>query len=334
MAAGKLAVMIAIESSDLFGCSERQAKAQCTRADIDRGLARYKRLGVRGMFIAHWINNAFAGAALEGGAKGVFINILNRFQTGSYFKTARCPGRDQGVQVHTLSQSLLGALAAFFPAAQSISGEPMPTYPSGLQCNSRALTPLGRYLVRRMMAEHMLIEVDHLSEVARDQVLAMAAKARYPLISSHNGTGGEWSPSELSRLYRLGGFAAVTPDIAPKLAAKILTIARYRARGRFFGVGLGTDTNGFSSLPGPRPDAAQHPLSYPFRSYDGSVTFRRERTGTRTFDLNRDGVAHYGLIPDLLADMERTRAGRRALPLLFNSAEAYVETWQRALAHR
>ena len=126
----------------------------------------------------------------------------------------------------------------------------------------------------------------------------------------------------------------MTPDTAPKLARKILTIARYdKPRNGFVGVGLGTDTNGFSALPGPRPDAARHPLRYPFRSYDGSVTFRRERTGTRTFDLNRDGVAQYGLIADLIADMQRTKAGRRALPLLFGSAQAYVDMWQRAFRH-
>jgi hypothetical protein len=44
-------------------------------------------------------------------------------------------------------------------------------------------------------------------------------------------------------------------------------------------------------------------------------------------------VAQYGLVPDLLADMQRTGAGRRALPFLFNSAEAYVDTWQRAFDH-
>ncbi len=48
------------------------------------------------MFVAHWVNNAFSGAALEGGAKGIFINILNRFQTGSYFATSRVPGTGPG----------------------------------------------------------------------------------------------------------------------------------------------------------------------------------------------------------------------------------------------
>ncbi len=335
MESGKLAVLIGIESSDLFGCSLSDGRAGCTRADIDRGIANYKRLGVRGMFIAHWVNNAFAGSALETGAKGIFINILNRFQTGNYFKTGPCPDPGQGAAVGTLPQSFLKSLTKYFPAATSLAKQPMPTYPSGLQCNSRRLTPLGRYLVQRLIANHMLIEVDHLSEWAREQVLTIAEQAHYPLISSHNGTGGEWSPSELIRLYKLGGFAAVTPDIAPNLAAKILAIAKYRRPGSgFFGVGIGTDTNGFASQPGPRPDAATNPLRYPFKSYDGSVTFTREVTGTRTFDLDRDGVANYGLMADLIADMQRTAAGRRALPLLFNSAEAYVDTWERAWEHR
>jgi microsomal dipeptidase-like Zn-dependent dipeptidase len=334
IAAGKLAVVIGIESSDLFGCSEREGKPQCTRSDIVKGIRNYQRLGVRGMFIAHWVNNAFAGAALEDGAKGVFINLLNRFQTGSYFTVGACPGQDQGVSVVSLPQSLLESLSKFFPATKSIAKQGMPPYPAGPQCNMRGLTSLGRFMIEQMIKAHMLIEVDHLSQSARDAVLSIAAKAHYPLVSSHNGTGGEWSTAELTELYKLGGFAAVTPDQAPALAQKILSMTKFKDRSRFFGVGIGTDTGGFSSLPGPRSDAMTHPLRYPFKSYDGNMTFTREVTGSRTFDLNTDGVAQYGLIADLLADMRQQPGGRQALALLFGSAEAYLETWQRAIAHR
>ncbi len=327
IAHGKLAVVIGIESSDLFGCSLRKGRAQCSKRDINRGLRAYKRLGVRGMFVAHWINNAFAGSALEGGTKGLFINIFNRFQTGSYFKTARCPARGQGETVGTLSKVELQVLAQFFPAAKKIAAQPFPKYPSGKQCNARGLTPLGRYVIARLMAEHMLIEVDHLSERARDTVLAIAARHHYPLVSSHNGTGGEWTAAELRKLKKLGGYASVTPDAAPRLAKKIERMSRFG----FFGVGLGTDTGGFASLPAPRSNAAQNPLRYPFKSYDGRVTFQREQTGTRTFDLNTDGVAHYGLMADLVADMQQNAASRRALPSLFRSAEAYLRMWQRAM---
>jgi hypothetical protein len=184
-----------------------------------------------------------------------------------------------------------------------------------------------------MMASHMLIEVDHMSERARLTVLNMAEKRDYPLVSSHTDTGGAWTPSDLRRLYALGGFATATPAESPELAEKILRLRPYRSPGRVFGVGLGTDTGGFSELPGPREDAGQDPLKYPFRSYEGDVTFTRERSGQRTFDLNTDGVAHYGLFADLLADMQHQERGRKAMPVLFRSAEAYLDTWQRAYRH-
>ena len=138
---GKLAVVIGIESSDLFGCSELDGKPQCTRADIARGIRDYKRLGVRGMFIAHWVNNAFGGAALEGGAKGVFINILNRVQTGQLLRHRPVPARRaRARRCTTLSQSLLQFLASFFPATKPIARSRCRRIPPGKQCNSEGLT--------------------------------------------------------------------------------------------------------------------------------------------------------------------------------------------------
>ncbi len=93
IAEGKLAVVIGVESSNPFGCSET---SDCDRRDVDRGLARMQRHGVRSMFVAHWVDNAFAGAALEGGTKGVFINIFNQLQTGHYFSTAPLPRAGPG----------------------------------------------------------------------------------------------------------------------------------------------------------------------------------------------------------------------------------------------
>jgi microsomal dipeptidase-like Zn-dependent dipeptidase len=331
---GKLAVLIGIESSDLLGCSEFEGKPDCDRAKIDRGIRAYRRLGVRTMFVAHWVNNAFAGAALEGGAKGSFINVLNALQTGRYFATGPCPDESQGEEVTTLSKPILQFLSQFFPAASPVLDVPIPTYPEGRQCNARGLTGLGRYLIRRLIANHMLIEVDHLSEKAREEVLAMAEARHYPgVVSSHTGTGGAWTPSELRRLYALGGFATATPDTSPQLADRIVQLRQYKSDRHYFGVGLGTDTGGFSSLPGPRADASQDPLRYPFKSYDGQVEFFRQRTGEQAYNLNTDGVAHYGLFADLLADMQQQPRGPQAMRLLFRSAEAYLGTWQRAVAH-
>ena len=336
IAAGKLAVIIGIESSDLFGCSEHGGKA-AVHARRHRPRAPRRTSSSASAECSSPTGSTTRSPARRSRAarRAIFINILNRFQTGSYFTTGRCPGAGQGVDAcTTLSKPCSQLLAGFFPAAKPIAAQGMPTYPTGLQCNTDGLTPLGRYLIKQLIAQHMLIEVDHISERARDEVLSIAEQAHYPLISSHNGTGGEWTPAELARLYRLGGFAAVTPDQAPALRGKILADGPLQQCPYYFGVGIGTDTGGFASLPGPRADAATRPLRYPFKSFDGKVTFAPEQTGSRTFDLNTDGVAHYGLLPDLLADMQRGPGGRQAMSLLFRSAEAYLETWQRAVAHR
>jgi microsomal dipeptidase-like Zn-dependent dipeptidase len=323
---GKLAVVIGVESSDALGCS---LPADCTRADVDRGLDRLQRLGVTSLFIAHWVDNGFAGAALEGGTKGVFINVFNEVETGHYFRSGPCPHPGQGEEVETLSPLEMQILSTFFPATAGL--DPMPEYPPGRQCNVKGLTKLGAYLVRQMIARHMLIEVDHMSERARDRVLAIAGRRHYPLVSSHTGTGGAWTDGELRRLYRSGGFAAATPGQAPELADRIVGFRRFRDGDRHFGVGLGTDTGGFSSLPGPEDPPAS--ISYPFDGYRSGISFRRQRTGERTFDLGVDGVAHYGLFADLLDEVGQEPDGPAAMRTLFRSAEAYLRMWERARSH-
>ncbi len=330
---GKLAVIVGIESSDLFNCSEFMDQPRCTKADVDRGIEQYKKLGVRSMFIAHWVDNSFAGAALEGGARGSFIGILEALQTGEYFTTGPCPEKGQGEEINTLGLPILKFLVQFFPDAKKVLGIPIPDYPAGKQCNAKGLTDLGHYLVHRMMANHVLIEVDHMSERARLAVMKIAEAHDYPLVSSHTDTGGFWTKSDLQRLYAIGGFATARLDDPAQLADTILKFRREKSPSHYFGVGLGSDTGGFSELPGPPSDAATNPLQYPFPSYMGNVKFAREQTGERTFDLNTDGVAHYGLVPDLLADTQQEPRGDKAMRLLFRSAQAYLDTWSAAYKH-
>ena len=47
------------------------------------------------------------------------------------------------------------------------------------------------------------------------------------------------------------------------------------------------------------------------------------------FDLNKDGVANYGMYADWLAEL-RVLAGRPILTDMFHGAEAYLEMWERA----
>ena len=109
-------------------------------------------------------------------------------------------------------------------------------------------------------------------------------------------------------------------------------------------VAFGSDFNGVAAHVGPRfgHDACgwdpyerayqqQHGtrLVYPFR-LPGFGTFEKQVTGERTFDFNIDGLAHVGMLPDLIADMRTIGVSSQELEPLFQSAEAYVALWERA----
>ena len=174
IAGGKLAVIIGIESSDLFGCSERGGRAQCTRAeDRPRHAASTSGSASAECSSPTGSTTRFGGAALEGRREEASSSTSSTgCQTGSYFTTAAVPGCRPGRHGGDAPATLLQfALAASSRRRSRSPAQPMPTYPPGLQCNTEGLTPLGGYLIKRLISQHMLIEVDHLSERARDTVL-------------------------------------------------------------------------------------------------------------------------------------------------------------------
>jgi hypothetical protein len=87
--------------------------------------------------------------------------------------------------------------------------------------------------------------------------------------------------------------------------------------------------NGFGSQGLPRGADVADAVQYPFRSFDGSTKLTQQRSGQRVFDINTDGVAHYGLYPDWVEDL-RMQAGDRIVRDLGRGAEAYLEMWERA----
>jgi hypothetical protein len=72
-------------------------------------------------------------------------------------------------------------------------------------------------------------------------------------------------------------------------------------------------------------------LVYPF-TLDGFGSFQKQQTGQKTFDFNVDGLAHVGLLPDLVADLRQIGLSDPDLDPLFESAAAYVDLWERARA--
>jgi microsomal dipeptidase-like Zn-dependent dipeptidase len=70
-------------------------------------------------------------------------------------------------------------------------------------------------------------------------------------------------------------------------------------------------------------------LQYPF-TLDEFGSFDKQQTGYKRFDFNVDGLAHVGLLPDLVKDMENIGLEQTYLEALFGSAEEYIRVWERA----
>lgn len=324
--AGKLAVVPGIEVSNLFDCGLKDGSPTCTRADVDRGLAEaYDKLGVRDMELINKFDNGFGGVAGDAGTTGVIVNVGNKFETGQFWDLETCKGpaeesdHAQYTVPGTGRDQLVGsALALLAPNSA------LPLYPPAPHCNKYGLSDLGHYLVDRMIKRGMIIDPDHLSVIARRALLDEVQAARYSgIVSSHS-----WSTKDAyPRIYDDGGVITPYAGGTKGFLAAWKAIKPTRDKRFHFGFGWGADMNGFGGQGGPRggPD----PVTYPFRSFDGGVTFTKQVTGQRTFDINTDGVAHYGLYPDWLQDL-RNIGGAQIIKDMEQGPEAYLQMWERA----
>jgi hypothetical protein len=76
------------------------------------------------------------------------------------------------------------------------------------------------------------------------------------------------------------------------------------------------------------------PVSYPFASPAGGCLMGPAMLGDRSFDINVDGVAHVGMLPDFLADLRATGLSDVEMEPLLRSAWRFVELWERNLEAR
>ena len=204
----------------------------------------------------------------------------------------------------------------------------LPVYPPGPHCNPKGLTALGEYVIRSMIKKGMIVETDHLSMKARRQVLTILEGSKYPgVISSHS-----WGdPGSQKRLQRLGGLVGPISTVATTFVEEWRAARANRDPRFLFGTGFGSDINGLHSQPEPRANAASNPVRYPFRSFDGGSVIDKQRSGTRVYDVNTDGVDHYGLYPDWIEDLRKV-GGQQIVDDMANGAEAYLQMWARSEA--
>lgn len=338
IADGKLAVMLGLEFSHLFNCKSYLGQPTCSREEIDRQLDEFIELGIRAIFPIHRFDNAFGGAYNGTGITETVISVGNVLATGQPFALEAC-GPEEEEQTDqpgpNLFESLLLTVSFYLDALPGLTDLNAILNPVGgqPQCNARGMTDMGTYLIDRLIDRNILIEVDHMGTRVRDKALQILEARGYPgVVSSH---GFLTSSRAEQRLVDLGGMVNDFASTAGNWADRINGIAEYENPDYFFATGFSSDINGIATQPGPRGNAADAPLQYPFSSYYGDVEFERQISGERVFDLNSDGVAHYGLYPDLIADMQQNGGenGRKAVDILFRSAEAYIQMWERAEAY-
>ncbi|MGJ8670924.1 MAG: hypothetical protein ACSHXK_15670, partial [Oceanococcus sp.] len=358
IADGKMAVILSVEMSKLMNCGEFLGVAECSEEEIVERMDTLGALGVRSLFPVHKFDNALGGHLPDLGNPVGIAGVLyagNLGETGHTIEYEVCPDDEysgnESDQEPELSLDPLGIIDQMLFQMDYL-GETFPDAPEGFDefdprrgtedlCNSRGLTGLGEFLVEEMMRRGWLIETDHISRKAAARVLELTVVQDYPVINSHGGWGG--TQALRNRIAAQGGFSNAFSSVRNGLLGNLLENGR-RPRSAEFKVGpygasgFGTDVNGIASLPG-HPGDTDIEL-YPFTSVDGRVTFDVQKTGDHEFGLySGRGVAHYGLYPDVIADMmanhNRTQEELdEALGQLFTSAEAYLRMWERAASGR
>lgn len=316
---GKLAMVLSIETSKLFGNKD-------WRSELDRFYA----LGVRSIQPVHQLDNRFGGAALH--------NAI--FQAAQFLENCHID-TDCGV---TGDGFTLG-----FDVALDSEGN----------CrNTKGLTAEGKALVQAMMNKGMLIDIAHLSERSIRDAFALAqSNAYYPLYVSHGhfrevmnpklADDEKTTPAWVVRYVRqTGGMfglrtahdetrAYTKSGIANNCHGSTRSLAQayeFGRQGLKVPMAFGADLNGFIQQTRPRfgPYGA---CSATFAAEAADHAQQQElygppRLGT---DFDEYGLAHVGLLPDVIEDLKQLGANTAGLE---GSAETFIRMWERATGPR
>ena len=175
----------------------------------------------------------------------------------------------------------------------------------------------------------MVFDPDHMSVSARKASLDLLESIDYPgVISSHS-----WStPDAYPRIYRLGGTVMPYAGDSTGFVDKWRQHLTWADPRYYFGFGYGADINGLGAQGDPRGADVPNPVTYPFKAL-GGVTVNKQRSGERVYDINVDGVAHYGLYPDWMEDLRKVAGsdGDAISADMARGAEAYLQMWERAV---
>jgi microsomal dipeptidase-like Zn-dependent dipeptidase len=338
--AGKLAVVLGIEVDFLFNC---HGEGDLTEDQLREQLDKYYELGVRHLFPIHFSDNGFGGTGFQNRLQFDVTNPMGPSNKGvvAAYSVQTEDGGGFGYELRTGRRNVQGL--------------------TGLgRTLIREMIARGMIFDIDHMSARSKSDVLDICETADYPVVS--GHAGFVEISrgdkSHES---QLLPEEVERIRKLEGMVAPIPHqgkleeivtwegpsqpVIPHncgLASNSLVQAYLYAVSKMQGapVALGTDFNGFAGLCGPRygddacpGDGDPGPgdqLGYPFTAAATGRQMDRSVVGEKTFDFNVDGLAHIGMLPDLIADFQAMGLSQTDLDPLLNSADGYVRLWEKA----
>lgn len=375
VSANKLAVIIGIEVDHIGNFQTTQNPAVPSDAAVIAEINRLHAEGVRYIFPIHVLDNAFGGSA----AYVNLFNVSNVRESGHPYALICADPKDN--ISYTYNNNDLGfenIVAQMVKTGMAVTSISYPPCTSG-QKNALPLTPSGVVAIKEMMRLGMLIDVDHMSQAAADQALALANLFGYPVNSGHNGVRGPGGNERalradqylaIGKLHGMAGVGSGGIDAASWLVFYNRIIQAMG--GGSIVAGFGTDTNGFAlgmpprigygfvqctadclcesdllgaqkaaclnALPRCKASCAEQYPNHTNGAAEGASTvaytsaFLRSTDGTKTWDYNRDGVAHYGMLPDFLQDVKSLPGGAPVVAGFMTGADYFYRTWKTAEA--
>jgi hypothetical protein len=214
---------------------------------------------------------------------------------------------------------------------------------------------MGEYAITRFAEEGLVVSIDHAPLLVKRTLLDLMKTLNppYPMISGHGYQAGVRN-QDVADLLQAGGYsypykghgATWFEGLRQTKEQYDIAAAKDDSQMLPFAYGLGYDGNGFGGYNSPRPNAEQL-VNYPFQLFSGQgwgpqfansgiepITVEQlSIQGGRSWDTEQDGTAHYGLIADFVEEI-RLEGGEEAITAFYNSAEAYLQLWEKVYSRR
>jgi microsomal dipeptidase-like Zn-dependent dipeptidase len=341
--ANKIAIVLGVEIDNIGNFNQLPASLLAYpgpgEAIINGEILRLYNQGVRYVLPIHVMDNAFGGTAIY---KDDF-NTANQRETADhhYWEIECADVGDDITHTYTEVNDPLRAAGAFVKLGLDPfrhSG-PGPVCPGGApgkskgHRNARGLTLQGIFAIKAMMKRGMIVDIDHMSHHSAEKTLEIGEQFGYPIVSGHSGIRGyagadaenSRTRHQLERISKLHGMFGLGSDGVDRSAwanqyQAAMNIMGYptanpsKAIYRNGAISFGSDLNGL--VKGPIPGGGDR-VKY--------GAFAKSTSGSKSWDYNSEGVAHYGMMADFVVDL-RTAAsneytGAEGIPLGVSGAE-------------